>query len=375
MLLSKVGMKVCLVTGRMDAGGVPILLLELMRRPAQGLSFCLAAPTADKPYGAAALELLGADACCGISHRAFRCKDVARLLRFLKREKVDLVSCEGKSGGLVGRIAAAIATTPCVYFYHGIHYKDYGPVAQRVYFCMERLLSLFTRAIVATSVGEREVIGELRLCHPSKVRFCENGVDRPEAPVDMPPCSNFLQFVHPTRFNTQKNTELLLDICDYLRSDGKISRFRFVVVGDGAKGARADFERQVAARDLKEFIVCTGFVHDYRPLLDSSHGLLSTSRWEGQPLSLLDCMAAHRCVIATDVVGHRGLIHDGTNGLLFADCDARGGATNLVKLLDSPEMLHSLANEGRALWKAKYSIAQCMLRRADLYRSVLTGTN
>lgn len=368
-------MKVCFVTGRMDAGGVPVLLSELVQCSDGEVSYCLAAPLGDRPYGATALRVLGPDKCLNIAHRAFRFQDVVRLFRFIGRENIDLVSCEGKSGGIVGRIAAALARRPSVYVYHGVHYMDYDQLKRNVYFRVERALSIASAAVVAVSSEERCLITRLRLCDGDKLRLCENGVAGAQKPVSMPWPSNPLQFVHITRFNRQKNSELLLDICESLRAIRRLDRFRFLVIGDGEPGARDEFEKKIADKKLGEAVACHGHVSNIQSFLAPSHGLLSTSRWEGQPLGVLECMAASRCVVATDVVGHQSIIRHGRNGLLFKEGDARGGARQLAQLLEMPRLLNSLADAGRQLWEAKYSLAQCARRRADLYRSVLAAAN
>lgn len=368
-------MKVCIVTGRMDAGGVPVLVSELFREQGSLVSYVLAAPIRDKPYGVAALERLGAGRCLNIRHRAFCWKDVVRLSRFLRRQQVDLVSCEGKSGGVIGRLAAVIARRPCVYVYHGVHYKEYGVAQRQSYFSIERVLSLFTHAVVAVSTEELSLIRSLRLCREDKVRLCENGVAGPATAEPMPSGAAGLQFVHITRFNGQKNSDLLLRVCECLRSKGILERFRFLVIGEGEPGARNEFERKVLEKNLGKAIVCRGYVEDTRSVFASSHGLLSTSRWEGQPLGVLECMAASRCVVATDVVGHQSIIRNTQNGLLFKDGDAEGAAKQLANLFGTPQLLHSLADAGRQLWQSKYSVVHCARRRADLYRSVLAGAN
>jgi glycosyltransferase involved in cell wall biosynthesis len=62
--------------------------------------------------------------------------------------------------------------------------------------------------------------------------------------------------------------------------------------------------------------------HDERTLLAGASLFVLPSIFEGQPLSLLQAMAAARCCIATDSCGQRDLVQDGHNGLLFGVGDA-----------------------------------------------------
>lgn len=363
-------MKVCLVTGRMDAGGVPVLLLELMRRTSVSMHIFLAAPMSDQPYGTEARTYLSRGHFISIKHRRFSFKDVIRLAFFLRANGIDLVSCEGKSGGLIGRVAALLARKPVIYFYHGIHYKQYRPAQRLAYFAIERGLSTFSKAIAAVSEDEKQTIIKLGLCPTDKVRLCENGVAGPTIPDPMPSNAGKFRCLHITRFNMQKYSELLLDILEALRKANKLHCFQVVVVGEGEGDARVRYEAEVKRRNLNETVQCVGHVNDVGPLLSSTHCLVSTSRWEGQPLGVLEAMAMARCVVATDVVGHRGTIQSGLDGLLYPDDNALAAAEILIKLKERPLWMNTLALAGRRKWEAWYSIDSLIQRRVRLYKEV-----
>ena len=59
-----------------------------------------------------------------------------------------------------------------------------------------------------------------------------------------------------------------------------------------------------------------------RALLEDASLFVLPSTYEGQPLSLLQAMAAGRCCITTDCCGQRDVVVDGQNGLLFPVGDA-----------------------------------------------------
>ena len=59
-------------------------------------------------------------------------------------------------------------------------------------------------------------------------------------------------------------------------------------------------------------------------LRDSLH--FSASRMEGLPFNLLESLYCHVPVIASDIKGHRDLIRNGENGLLFSCALKKGFA-------------------------------------------------
>ncbi|PPI00814.1 hypothetical protein C5C95_04350 [Rathayibacter sp. AY1B7] len=87
---------------------------------------------------------------------------------------------------------------------------------------------------------------------------------------------------------------------------------------------------------------------DVTGALDAAHLLLSTSRWEGTPLVMLEAMARRRPVVATDVGGVGELLADGRGLLLPADADGERIAELLAAALERPEGLLMQADRAKA---------------------------
>jgi colanic acid/amylovoran biosynthesis glycosyltransferase len=68
---------------------------------------------------------------------------------------------------------------------------------------------------------------------------------------------------------------------------------------------------------------------------------------EGQPLAVLEAMAAGACVIATRHAGIPEIVEDGTSGRLLAEGDVPGMATAVVELADDPVERHRLGQAAR----------------------------
>jgi len=59
-----------------------------------------------------------------------------------------------------------------------------------------------------------------------------------------------------------------------------------------------------------------GHVNDIENVWARNHVLLMPSRYEGLPLAMVEAMLCGRPVVATDVAGHREILHNGINGFL-----------------------------------------------------------
>ncbi|AND16868.1 glycosyltransferase [Rathayibacter tritici] len=87
---------------------------------------------------------------------------------------------------------------------------------------------------------------------------------------------------------------------------------------------------------------------DVTGALDAAHLLLSTSRWEGTPLVMLESMARRRPVVATEVGGVGELLADGRGLLLPADAGADAIAAALAAALERPDELLRHADRAKA---------------------------
>ncbi len=83
--------------------------------------------------------------------------------------------------------------------------------------------------------------------------------------------------------------------------------------------------------------------------------MISTSRWEGLPLALLEAMAHGVPVIATDVDGNRDAVATDVNGVLFKLSEPAGAAAALSRLADDPEYWRKLSAAGRRRAEQEFS--------------------
>ncbi len=110
---------------------------------------------------------------------------------------------------------------------------------------------------------------------------------------------------------------------------------------------------QVKAASLEDCVTLTGRVphaevQRYYSLVDIfAYPRLSMRLTDlVTPLKPLEAMAQGKLVVASDVGGHKELIEDGKNGVLFAADDAASLAQAVIQLLANREQWQSLKSEG-----------------------------
>jgi len=92
-----------------------------------------------------------------------------------------------------------------------------------------------------------------------------------------------------------------------------------------------------------------GFISEDKKinLLSRSSLYVAPSESEGFGLTLLEAMAAETPVIATDIKGHRDVINDGVNGVLYDCKDVNGLTKRIDQLLREPDTRAGLVTKGK----------------------------
>jgi glycosyltransferase involved in cell wall biosynthesis len=345
-------MRILFLTLRADFGGGPEHLYQLLKHRAPDIDAYVACPN-DPPYADRYRDLLGPDRIIWLPHRAFRLSALYTLWKAARRHDLDLIHSHGKGAGIYARLLGPLLRVPVLHTFHGLHVGSYGPLMRALYIWIERLLSLATRTFICVSDGEASQIAAARLAPVHKLQVIPNGVAIPEAVTRPDWTGGRLHIVAVNRFDHQKNPDLLVDIATQLRP---LVDFRMDVIGTGPRFE--DIRARIAATGLSDHVILHGAVTDPRRTYRSAHIFLSTSRWEGLPLALLEGMSEGLCVLATDVVGNADAITHGSDGLLYRDA---AGACDALRLLDPPSW-HRLGHAARAAAGSKHSVERMAQR-------------
>jgi glycosyltransferase involved in cell wall biosynthesis len=137
-----------------------------------------------------------------------------------------------------------------------------------------------------------------------------------------------LLFVCVGRLSLQKNPALLLDA--FARGPASDPRSRLLFVGDGE--LREEMEARASSLGLRERVRVLGVRADVPEVLGAADVFVLPSDWEGNPLSVMEAMAAGRPTICTAVGGVPELVEDGVTGLLVQPGNEEALAAALASL-------------------------------------------
>lgn len=177
-------------------------------------------------------------------------------------------------------------------------------------------------------------------------------------------------------FYGYEGLDLLLEAVAAVAARGRA--VHAVLVGGGPEDARL----RAAARDLgiDERVRFVGRVgHDevqryYRALDALVYPRRRTKLTDTvTPLKPLEAMAQGKLVLASDVGGHRELVHDGQTGLLFAADDAGALAAMLERLIDEPGLGSAFAERARGFVAAERNWTRSVAGYRRAYAAALAA--
>ena len=266
---------------------------------------------------------------------------------------------------------------PVVYTPHGPHYAYMRGWRFVPAWCGEYLFRIVFDAVLYVSSGERDLAESLRLPMRSSRVVLSGMISDPGHELEQPARREAVrrevgvapsQFVIGWigRFHHQKGLDIFLASIPEVAA--RVPDAVWLVIGEGEPGAVERHRETMRRLGLGEKVTFLGG----RPDADQVAGVcdlyISTSRWEGLPLVLLEVMARDVPIVASDVVGN-GDVLDGW-GVLFPPNDAAAAAEAQVALATDPMKRQALARRGRAVLHGRFLLTR-MLRDLDhVYRDV-----
>ena len=153
------------------------------------------------------------------------------------------------------------------------------------------------------------------------------------------------------RLTYQKNYEDMLDVMAAVVKNNQVVTLH--ILGDG--GEKDHLESRIIELGLVGRVILHGSVDNVDKHLTEACALISTSRFEGFPLSFLEALNYELPIVTYDFEsGARELVQNDVNGIVIKMGDKIQFADKLSDLLNSPEKKLKYSNGARMV-KDKYS--------------------
>lgn len=278
------------------------------------------------------------------------------LMRLLKQHKGDVIHLHSSKAGFLGRVAVKWLGLPTRVLYtpHGAAFlrQDVSPTKLSLFIWLEKLGNWCAGQVIACSASEAAAFQRYGI----PADYINNGVKCAERPATPPTHTDtHCTIVVAGRISQQKNPALFNEIALAFLDQPHV---RFVWIGDG------ELRHLLTAPNIH----CTGWVEpsEVTAHLQQATIYLSTSLWEGLPLSALQAMCQGLPLVLSECTGHVDIVQVGVNGYLFQEREA---AIAAIQTMAINQALRE--NMGVASWELleqQFSIQQMLKRYRRSYK-------
>ena len=314
----------------------------------------------DTPQGLAAMF----DARVSLRHVQMKgmglLRTVGRLRATLNEIGPDVVHLHSSFAGFLGRLSTLFALPKTAFFYspHCISFmrRDISGMKRLAFVALEWIACVRKCLYVACSESEGRAI---RAWLRQPVVVVENAVSdvtssthrgNVDALAAAPRC-----VVTVGGIRAQKNPELFARIAQRMRARGT----RFVWIGDGDAALKSTL--------TEAGVEVTGWLpHDEVACrLGRADVYLSTSSWEGMPVSVIEAMLAGRPVVVSDCAGNVDVVRHMQTGVVYAT--AADAIAWLTRIVGDDTLCSQLGRRARDEARQRFGEERLFAELAPLY--------
>lgn len=272
-----------------------------------------------------------------------------------KIDDIDIIHLHSSKAGFLGRIVSFLLgkSSRTIYTPHAISFLrlDVSPKKRKIFIWMERFASFLGGKTVACSQSEKEAIEEQGI---KNVTFINNGI-KPLQIEKKENISNKITIISVGRLSIQKNPKLFNDIASEFKDNPNI---KFIWCGDG------ELKSELISQNIK----CTGWIErkELENYLANADIYLSTSLWEGLPLSVLEAMSIGLPVILSSCVGNRDLVED--NGVLYID--KIEAVKNINELLKNKIWINKKGHNSKIIVENNFNMRNMVISYLNIYKGM-----
>jgi glycosyltransferase involved in cell wall biosynthesis len=307
---------------------------------------------------------------------AFDPRAITGLRRLSRELSPDLVETHGTKSHFLMCLSGIWRTCPWIAFHHGYTmdakrtqlYNQLDRWSLRAPAAVVTVCEAFRRQLVRRGVSSPCITVLHNAVSPDWLHGAhnDNGASPGAIAAGMPGQHTIIAV---GRLSKEKAYVDLVSAMDHLRRLDPQLPVRLIVLGDGPE--RPALERAVHSLRLSDRVLLLGHVSDVRPYFRIADALAISSVSEGEPMVLLEAMAAGVPVAATSVGGIPDVLTDRQTGLLVAPRNPMAMAEALIKLLHDKGLSSLLAQAAQQRIKSCFSTEARSRFLAQLYERVL----
>ncbi|SFB98451.1 Glycosyltransferase involved in cell wall bisynthesis [Flexibacter flexilis DSM 6793] len=277
------------------------------------------------------------------------------LLKFIRKTPHDVLHLHASKAGFLGRIVAWIlGEKKVIYTSHGAAFimQDISEFKRKMYIFLESFATKLGGISVCCSDSELHEFQKYRI--PAICIYNGTNIKNNFELKNKLEITNSLNIITTGRITIPKNPMLFNKIAEHFINNNNV---KFIWVGDG----------ELREYLTSENIEITGWKSkkEVDSLLGTANLYLSTSLWEGLPLSVLEAMNLGLPLLLSNCMGNKDLVIDGQNGFSFNDSEQ---AIDKIKFfIQNKTSLYDMGLMSRQTCERKFDIIKICSAYNELY--------
>jgi glycosyltransferase involved in cell wall biosynthesis len=292
--------------------------------------------------------------------------------KIIKSEKINLIHTHGYGSDNFGRIVGKLLDIPTI-----IHAHD----DNSNYFWHQRIadyfLIPFNKKAIAVSETVKISCVEKRKINEKNIRVFHNALQLEKfvnlSEIEIKEEKNRYKIKTGSkivgavgRLRKEKGINFLIEaIPQILKSFPEVT---FFIAGDGP--LKNELENRVKQLGIEQNVIFAGFCNNIPAVLSIVDIFVSPSLTEGSPLGILEAMAMHKPIVATNVGGVKEILKDNETGLLVPSENPNQIAKKVIELLQNEDKLLFLSNNAGIEIK-NYDINNYIKKLENYYLEVI----
>lgn len=317
-------MNILLISSRSDMGGGPRHVHDILKglKNNPDLNIFVSTPI-DPPFGNFYKE--NAKGFFPIKHRHFSLLRLLALISWAKKNKIQIIHSHGRGAGLYSRLMKFFGFK-IVHSFHGIH----SPQNRIDYFkaFIDKILILLTDSLVFIGQDEKLQFENIYNQNNAVKYLIPNGIDCASfkaQTTQVPPRSeNQVILGVLARLDQHKGIPFLVKAMEHLES-----HYHLRIAGSGPD--EGEITNLIQSLSLENRVTLVGQVEEPAYFLNNIDILVSNSKSEGMPYSVIEALCLEKKLLLSNVPGHQQFEN---NAILFQKDDLSSFLMKISSLKD-----------------------------------------
>tara|TARA_B100000941_G_C28484880_1_gene544372 strand:- start:4 stop:1092 length:1089 start_codon:yes stop_codon:yes gene_type:complete len=306
-----------------------------------------------------------------ISERKISLIDIFKLIIFLRNNSINIIHAHGKGASVIGRILKLLTGKNLIYTFHGVHTDCLNLRQKLIYIWYEKLFGWIDDHKIFVSKSEMQQALELNFKILDRFSIINNSV------INMPFKKKTNLKLENPKLGIKNSNPNIVSICrlvdqknvfEIFKIAKKMPNYNFLVIGDG--------ELYVKAKNyLIKFNITNVYMFGNKrnvfKYLNISEIFLSTSLYEGHPISILEAMSIGLPILASKVVGNVNTIDDGISGFYYHIGNIQMACKFLKQVLNNDNLKYKMSKASFFKQRKSFSIKKMRNSYLTLYKKYI----